>query len=87
MNPPCSSSKRTKRERGVWQRRYWEHAIRDDADSERHVDYIHFNPIKHGHVLRVQDWPYGTFHSYVTQGILPADWGGTASDLQGEFGE
>src|SRR5882757_3524421 len=48
-----STSKISKREKGIWQRRYWEHAIRDDADFERHVDYIHFNPVKHGHVMRV----------------------------------
>ena len=51
-----SASKVVKREKGIWQRRYWEHVIRDDADLERHVDYIHFNPVKHGHVTRVADW-------------------------------
>jgi putative transposase len=84
---PCSSSKRIRRERGLWQRRYWEHAIRDEADLERHVDYIHFNPVKHGHVLQVRDWPYSSFHRYVARGLLPADWGGRADDPEGEFGE
>jgi putative transposase len=60
-----SSSKVAKREKGIWQRRYWEHAIRDDADLERHVDYIHFNPVKHGYVTRVSDWPHSSFHRYV----------------------
>jgi putative transposase len=82
-----SASKRARRERGLWQRRYWEHAIRNDADLERHVDYIHFNPVKHGHVLRVIDWPYSSFHRYVAQGALPAEWGGKADDLEGAFGE
>ncbi|HEY7246724.1 MAG TPA: transposase [Xanthobacteraceae bacterium] len=82
-----SSSKTERRERGIWQRRYWEHAIRDDADLERHVDYIHFNPVKHGHVSQVCDWPYSTFHSYVTRGLLPRDWGGRVGEISGAFGE
>jgi putative transposase len=80
-------SKAAKRERGLWQRRYWEHAIRDDADLERHVDYIHFNPVKHGLVPQVCEWPYSTFHRYVSEGILAADWGGDSRDIQGTFGE
>ncbi len=53
--------------KGIWQRRYWEHAIRNDEDFERHVDYIHFNPVKHGHVNRVADWPHSSFHRYVEE--------------------
>ena len=79
---PCSLSKQARRERGLWQRRYWEHEIRDDTDLERHVDYVHFNPVKHGHVSRACDWPYSSFHRYVPQGILPADWGGMAGNLK-----
>jgi putative transposase len=82
-----SSSKTARRERGIWQRRYWEHAIRDDADLERHVDYIHFNPVKHGHVSQVCDWPYSSFHRYVARGVLPRDWGGCMRDIAGAFGE
>jgi putative transposase len=82
-----TSSKVGKRDKGIWQRRYWEHAIRDDADLERHVDYIHFNPVKHGYVSRVCDWPHSSFHRYVTQGILPADWGGDMREIPGRFGE
>ncbi len=81
-----SVSKIRKREKGIWQRRYWEHAIRDDADFERHVDYIHYNPVKHGLVTRVADWPFSSFHRYVAQGILPGDWAGDAK-LSGRFGE
>jgi putative transposase len=84
---PRSASKVAKRERGLWQRRYWEHTIRDDADFERHVDYIHFNPVKHGYVKKVSDWPYSSFHRYVTRGLLATDWGGDAGDLDGRFGE
>ena len=64
-----------KGERGIWQRRYWERLIRDEADLHSHIDYIHFNPVKHGHVLKAADWPYSTFHRYVRDGVLPADWG------------
>jgi putative transposase len=69
-----NASRSTKRERGIWQRRYWEHRIRDDADLSRHVDYIHFNPVKHGLVAAPMDWPYSSFHRYVKQGILPPNW-------------
>ena len=79
-------SKIMKREKGIWQRRYWEHAIRSDADFERHVDYIHYNPVKHGLVTRVADWPFSSFHRYVAQGMLPGDWAGNAR-LSGRFGE
>ena len=72
-----SSRRLAKAERGIWQRRYWEHLIRDEADLAAHVDYIHFNPVKHGHVNRVADWPYSTFHRFVARGDLPPDWGGT----------
>jgi len=82
-----TASKIAKRERGLWQRRYWEHTIRDDADLERHVDYVHFNPVKHGYVSQVRDWPFSSFHRYVERGILPADWGGDTRAFPGEFGE
>ena len=77
-SPIRSASKIGKREKGIWQRRFWEHQIRDDRDLENHVDYIHFNPVKHGHVTRVVDWPYSSFHRYVERGILPTDWAGDA---------
>ena len=82
-----SASKIAKREKGIWQRRYWEHAIRDDADLERHVDYIHYNPAKHGLVARVAGWPHSSFHRYVAGGLLPKDWSGDAKVLSGNFGE
>lgn len=65
------------REASIWQRRSQEHPIRDDRDFERHVDYIHFNPVRHGHVANAADWPYSTFHRYVKNGVYPADWNGT----------
>jgi putative transposase len=70
-------------ERGIWQRRYWEHLIRDDRDFAAHVDYVHINPIKHGLVTRVIDWPYSTFHRAVRSGLCPANWaGGAESSVQ-----
>ena len=70
----------------AWQARYWEHLIRSDTDFARHVDYIHFNPVKHGWVSKASDWPYSSFHRYVRAGMLPADWG-IAAGFDGEFGE
>ena len=61
-------------ERGIWQRRYWEHAIRDDLDLQRHIDYIHFNPVKHGLVGRAVDWLYSSFRQYVSRGVYPEAW-------------
>jgi len=65
-------------EYALWQRRYWEHTIRNEADLARHVDYIHFNPVRHKFVSQVSDWPYSSFHAYVRRGALPEDWGGRA---------
>jgi len=63
-----------KGERGTWQRRFWEHAIRDEDDWQRHIDYVHYNPIKHGHVSRLIDWPYSSFHQDVKAGLYPPHW-------------
>ena len=75
-----SSARKASGERGIWQRHYWEHLIRDENDYQRHVDYVHVNPVKHGHVERVRDWPYSTFHRYVELGVYPADWCGDLND-------
>ena len=64
-----------KGELAVWQRRFWEHTIRDEDDFNRHVDYIHYNPVKHGIVKSPKEWPYSSFHRYVRQGIYGRDWG------------
>jgi putative transposase len=76
-----------KRERGIWQRRYWEHTLRDEDDFARHVDYIHFNPVKHGHVERAQDWPFSSFRRMVRRGFYPEHWAGGPEKLEGGFGE
>ena len=80
-------SRAAKRERGIWQRRYWEHLIRDEADLARHVDYVHFNPVKHGWVARPVDWPYSTLHGYIDRGWVSRDWGGCWVDEWGGYGE
>lgn len=68
------ASRIRKRERGIWQRRFWEHQIRDEFDLQTHVDYIHINPVKHGYVAQAIDWPYSSLHRYVRRGDLPANW-------------
>ncbi len=74
-------------EYGLWQRRFWEHTIRDEMDFARHVDYVHINPVKHKLVNRARDWPYSSFHVYVRRGLLPADWAGDADESTMDFGE
>ncbi|MCA6105770.1 REP-associated tyrosine transposase [Bradyrhizobium cenepequi] len=82
-----SESRAAKGERGIWQRRYWEHTIRDESDFARHVDYIHINPVKHGLVTQVRDWPHSSFHRMVRLGVYPEDWAGDFSDIDDTFGE
>ena len=81
-----SASRIAKGERGVWQRRFWEHTIRDDRDYAQHMDYIHLNPIKHGLVASVGNWPYSSFHRCVAMGLYLPGWGGGAiePDAAGE---
>ncbi len=82
-----SGSKIAKREKGIWQRRFWEHQIRDDLDLQRHVDYVHHNPVKHGLVRQVKEWRYSSFHRYVEKGLLNVDWGGVDAGNTGLYGE
>ena len=67
-------------ERGIWQRRFWEHLICDERDYRALMDYVHINPVKHGLVKRVKDWPFSTFHRMVEQGVYPHDWAGGKED-------
>ena len=76
-----------KGERGIWQRRYWEHMIRDERDYARHVEYIHYNPVKHGYVPRAADWPYSSIHRYIAAGTVTRDWGAGEAGESGQFGE
>ncbi|WP_442965090.1 REP-associated tyrosine transposase [Pseudomonas sp. JS3066] len=80
---PRTDTQQKRGERGIWQRRYWEHLIRDDLNDQRHFDCIHFNPVKHGHVRHAQDWPFSSFDRAVKDGIYPADWAGHESDAEG----
>ncbi len=73
-------------ERGIWQRRYWEHTIRDDRDYAAHVDYVHFNPVRHGLVQSPGEWSFSSFHRWVAKGFYPADWAGSA-DAPSDAGE
>jgi len=73
MTEYCSRSRRAKSERGIWMRRILGHTLRDGADLRRPIDYVHFNPVKHGWAGRAKDWPYSTFHRYVGSG---GEWGG-----------
>ncbi|MBL8311352.1 MAG: transposase [Burkholderiales bacterium] len=66
-----------------WQSRYWEHTIRDEHDLAQHVAYVHYNPVKHGYVVRPVDWRWSTLHRYIRDGLVPADWA-AASDLNVE---
>jgi len=77
---PRSSSRKHRRERGVWNRRFWAHLVMDERDFARHVDYTHYNPAKHGLVSMPAEWPWSTFARYVREGIYPKDWGKVAPD-------
>lgn len=79
-------SKNKRGEYHLWQRRFWEHRIRNERDLTAHVDYIHYNPVKHGLVKQASDWQYSSIHRYISQGILPVNWGGKSA-FPGEFGE
>jgi len=70
-----SESRIRNKERGIWQRRFWEHTIRDELDFQRHMDYLHFNPVKHGLVDEVVQWEFSSFHRLVKSGVYPLDWG------------
>ncbi len=70
-----SSVRQRKGERGIWQRRYWEHTIRDERDYATHMDYLHYNPVKHGYADKVMDWPYSTFKHHVQRGLYSENWG------------
>ena len=79
-----SLSREKKRERGIWQRRFWEHRLRDEDDLQKHVDYIHYNPVKHGFVKDVENWPWSTYHRFVRDGFYKHK---VLTDCDGNFGE
>jgi putative transposase len=69
-----SGTRRRKGERGIWQRRYWERVMRDEADYRCHFDYLHYNPVRHGHAATAADWPHSSFRHWVCRGVYPDDW-------------
>ena len=75
LSIPKDPSRSKRREVTIWQRRFWEHYIRDTDDLHRHIDYIHYNPVKHGLVKRVCDWSVSSFHDYARAGLYDLDWG------------
>ena len=81
-----SAVRLARNERGIWQRRFWEHLIRDEADYARHIEYCYINPVKHGLAAAIIDWPHSSFHRDVRAGIFPEDWAGNV-DTDGRFGE
>ena len=82
-----AASRRRKGERGIWQRRFWEHLITDETDLSRHFDYVHINPVKHGHAQRASDWPYSSIHRYIHAGWITRDWAAGPQDAAIETGE
>lgn len=84
-NENINSSRKHKGERGIWQRRYWEHLIRDQDDYGRHFDYIHYNPVKHGYVGCAADWRFSTIHKYIKSGVLASDWGSNCCSSSAQF--
>jgi putative transposase len=69
-----SNAGRARHERAIWQRRFWEHRIRNQDDLEKHIHYIHYNPIKHGYVTNVADWKWSSYHSFQKKGFYDKDW-------------
>lgn len=82
-----NASKRKHRESTLWQRRYWEHQIRDELDYQRHMDYVHYNPVKHGLCERAIDWPYSSFQRYCKNGDYDENWAATDKPDHDNFGE
>ena len=80
-----SDSRRKRGERGLWQRRFWEHAIRDPRDFEAHCDYVHYNPVKHGLCAVPRDWPWSSVHRFVARGLLPVHWGCEGVPVDGDL--
>ena len=79
----CDPALRPTDKTQLWQHRYWEHLIRDERDFQNHVEYIHYNPIKHGLANSAIEWPYSSFHNYVKNGLYSADWGSNGVALEG----
>lgn len=83
LNPGVRSKSQVRKgEKGLWQRRFWEHRIRDAEDLQRHVDYVHYNPVKHGLVQHAASWQHSSFHDFVRRGLLPLSWAGNRQCIE-----
>jgi putative transposase len=82
-----NTSRKKRREKGFWQRRFWDHVIRNEEDLSRHVDYIHYNPVKHGLVNSPSEWKWSSFPNYVERGIYDPDWNPYLKEDSLEYGE
>lgn len=88
LDTPEPNRSRIKRREGtIWQRRFWEHKIRDESDLRAHVEYIHYNPVKHGLVAAPIEWKDSSFHKYVDEGLYPTDWGSGIIEFPGIIGQ
>ena len=83
LRAEAGNARTAKGDSGLWQHRYWEHLLRDETDYRHHIEYIHFNPVKHGYVKAPIDWPYSSFRRYVQTGMYSADWGGDVREIEG----
>ncbi len=83
LRAPPNRSRQNKKQQAIWQNRFWEHLLRDETDFTRHVEYIHYNPVKHGYVNAPKEWRHSSFHRHVRAGIYPGDWGATTMDFEG----
>ncbi len=81
-----NQARKNKGEQSIWQHRYWEHLLRDQRDFNRHVDYIHYNPVKHGYVSRPFDWQHSSFRHYIKRGVYSEDWGRQPIDFPSDVG-
>ena len=82
-----SKAGREEGRRGVWQPRYWEHTLEDEDDFERHFDYIHYNPVKHGYVKCPRDWPWSSFHRWVEADVYPRNWACSTAGFALDFSD
>lgn len=87
MRESISPIQKNRRERSIWQKRFWEHLIRDPLDFEHHVNYIHYNPVKHGYVTHPIDWPFSSIHRFIRKNIIPPYWTYEEPAHLLEFGE
>jgi REP-associated tyrosine transposase len=85
--PVTHSNRLNKEQQSIWQQRFWEHCLRDEQDFNQHVDYIHYNPVKHGYVERASLWHHSSIHRYIQHGLIDKDWGGSDMGFEDNIGK